>query len=196
MNSKVVLALVLVSALVFIVIYNRLVRSRLRTREAWSGIDVQLQRRTSLIPSLVEMVKGYASHERDVFESVARARSALRQAGGPAEAAGANEALMQAVGRLVAVAENYPQLRASESFLNLQIELADTEDKIAFARQFYNRNVTDFNRRLEEFPSILLASLFRFRPFEFFEAKKGRGDLQVSFATSGEPSSPGRPAGP
>jgi len=180
----VVLGVVLVFGLVLLGIYNGLIRSRVRCREAWSGIDVQLKRRASLIPNLVETVKGYAAHERGVLENVTRARAMLEQAGGAAQAAQADNALTQALRSLFAVAENYPQLKANENFLALQQELSDIEEKIAFARQFYNRNTMDFNTRIEVFPNVIIAGTFNFQPFEFFEAEEpARADVQVSFTT-------------
>ena len=165
--------------------YNGLVRGRVRCREAWSGIDVQLKRRASLIPNLVETVKGYAGHEREVLENVTRARAMLEQAGGAAQAAQADNVLTGALRSLFAVAENYPQLKANENFLALQSELSDIEEKIAFARQFYNRNTLDFNTRIEVFPNVIIANMFNFDPFEFFEAEEtAREDVQVSFSTS------------
>jgi LemA protein len=151
--------------------YNRFVRSRLRTLEAWSGIDVQLKRRTDLVPNLVETVKAYAGHERVTLEAVVQARAALQQAGGPAAAAEANAQLTRALTRLLALAEAYPALRAAESFLELQRELSDLEEKIAYARQFYNRNVLHHNTRIHTFPQMLVAGIFDFQPFEFFEAE-------------------------
>ena len=162
--------------------YNGLVRSKKRVEEAWSGIDVQLRRRASLIPNLVEIVEGYATHEREVFDEVTRARSALQQAGGTSQAADANNLLTQAIGRVFAVVENYPQLRASENFVSLHRDLADVEDKIAFARQFYNRNVLDYNTRLETYPDAIIADNTNFQPAEFFEADKdARAEVRVSF---------------
>jgi len=181
----VLLGVVLLGGLVLLGIYNGLIRSRVRTREAWSGIDVQLKRRASLVPNLVETVKGYAAHEREVLENVTRARAMLEQAGGAAQAAQADNALTQALRSLFAVAENYPQLRANENFLALQQELSDIEEKIAFARQFYNRNAMDFNSRVEVFPNVMIANMFNFEPFEFFEAEEAaREDVQVSFTPS------------
>ena len=165
--------------------YNGLIRSRVRTNEAWAGIDVQLKRRASLIPNLVETVKGYASHEQQVLENVTRARAMLEQAGGAAQAAQADNVLTGALRSLFAVSENYPQLRANENFLELQKELSDIEEKIAFARQFYNRNVMDFNTRIQVFPNVIIANTFNFERFEFFEAEEGaRDDVQVSFSPS------------
>lgn len=181
------IALVAVAAILLWVVgsYNALVRGRNRVREAWSGIDVQLRRRASLVPNLVETVRGYAAHERDVFEEVARARGALQRAGGAAAAASANTALTQALGHLFAVAEAHPQLRASESFAALHRDLGDAEDKIAFARQFYNRNVLDFNTRVETFPGTLVAGALGFSPAEFFETtEEGRGEVTVDFPTA------------
>ena len=180
-----VLGVVVVAGLATLGMYNGLIRSRVRTREAWSGIDVQLKRRASLIPNLVETVKGYASHEREVLENVTRARSMLEQAGGAAQAAQADNVLTGALRSLFAVSENYPQLRANENFLALQKELSDIEEKIAFARQFYNRNVMDFNTRIQVFPSAIIANMFNFERFEFFEAEEAaREDVQVSFTSS------------
>ena len=162
--------------------YNGLVRAQKRVEEAWSGIDVQLRRRASLLPNLEEIVKGYAAHEREVFTEVARARGALQKAGGAGEAAHANETLSQAFIRMFAVAENYPQLRASESFIALRNDLSEIEEKIAFARQFYNRNVLDYNTRLETYPDAIIASHFDFAPSEFFEAEpEARSEVRMTF---------------
>jgi LemA protein len=184
----VIAGIVILFVLLLVGVYNGLVRSRNRCQEAWAGIDVQLRRRASLIPNLVETVKGYAAHEREVFEEVTRARSRLEQAGAAAEAADANNMLTRALRSLFAVAENYPQLRASENFMDLQNELSDIEEKIAFARQFYNSNVRSYNTRTETFPSAIMANMFGFLPFEFFEAEEeGREVPKVSFAPSAEP---------
>ncbi len=189
----VLLGAVLLFGLFLLGIYNGLVRSRIRCREAWSGIDVQLKRRSSLIPNVVETVKGYAAHEREVLENVTRARAQLERAGSPAQAAQADNAITQALRSLFAVAENYPQLKANENFLALQKELSDVEEKIAFARQFYNRNVMDFNTRIQVFPNVLIANTFNFAPFEFFEAEEAaREDVKVSFAPT--PTTPSTPA--
>lgn len=178
-----VLGLVGLVVLVAIGIYNRLVRSSVHTKEAWSGIDVQLRRRASLIPNLVETVKGYASHERLVFEEVTQARSSLHDASGPAESTAANQVLTAALGKLFAVVENYPELKASNNFQDLQDELSDVEEKIAYARQFYNRNAASFNIRIRSVPDILIARMMRFERFEFFdEGEETREDVQVSFA--------------
>jgi LemA protein len=172
--------------------YNGLIRSRVRVNEAWSGIDVQLKRRASLIPNLVETVKGYAAHEREVFERVTEARAALERAGGAKEATDANNMMTSALRHLFAVAENYPQLRASENFMALQTELTDTEEKIAFARQFYNRNVMDFNTRILVFPTVLMARMMNLQPFDFFGTEEeAREDVKVSFSTSPPAGAPG-----
>lgn len=180
----VVVAVIVVLAIVLIGMYNGLVRARLRVREAWSGIDVQLKRRASLIPNLVETVKGYAAHERGTFEAVTNARSQLQQAGTPGQAAEANNMLTQTLRSLFAVAEAYPDLKANQNFLDLQNELSDTEDKIAYARQFYNTNVLSYNTQTETFPNAIFANMFNFEPAEFFEAEdEARQDVSVSFAT-------------
>ena len=163
--------------------FNTLVRSQKRVQEAWAGIDVQLRQRASLIPNLVEAIRGYAEHEREVFEEVARARGALQKAGGAGQAGTANNLLTQALGHVFAVAEAYPQLHASENFLSLRSDLRDVEEKIAFARQFYNRNVLDYNTRIDTYPDALIARNFAFPPAEFFEADgEGRAEVKISFA--------------
>ena len=180
----VIVAIFAVIVLLAVGMYNGLVRARLRVKEAWSGIDVQLKRRASLIPNLVETVKGYAQHERVVFENVTRARSMLQQAGTPGQAAEANNMLTQTLRSLFAVAEAYPDLKANQNFLDLQNELSDIEEKIAYARQFYNSNVLSYNARTETFPSVIFANMFNFEPAEFFEAEEGaRQDVKVDFST-------------
>lgn len=180
----VVIAVVVVLGLALVGIYNGLVRSRLRVREAWSGIDVQLKRRASLVPNLVETVKGYAAHERQTFEAVTNARAMLQQAGTPGQAADANNMLTQTLRSLFAVAENYPNLKADQNFLELQRELSDIEEKIAYARQFYNSNVLSYNTKVHTFPTLLFAGPFGFESAEFFEAEdEAREDVQVSFTT-------------
>lgn len=162
--------------------YNSLITLRNRVREAWSQIDVQLKRRSSLIPNLVEAVKGYAKHEKSVFAEVTKARSALMSAGNPGEAAAANNMLTGALKSLFAVAEAYPALRASENFKQLQDELSDTETKVAASRQFYNTNVLDYNTSLQTFPTALIAGMFNFMPDEFFKAsEQEKKDIEVKF---------------
>lgn len=163
-------------------LYNILVTSRMRVKEAWSGIDVQLKRRADLIPNLVETVKGYAKHERSVFENVTKARSALLSAKTPQAKGEANRSLTAALKTLFAVAESYPDLKASENFKDLQRQLEDTEDKIAYARQFYNSNVLLYNTKIKVFPNVLLAQRFGFKEEEFFEAEeKERKEVEVEF---------------
>lgn len=162
--------------------YNNLVTLRNRVREAWSQIDVQLKRRSSLIPNLVETVKGYAKHEKGVLEEVTKARTALMGAKDPHSAADANNMLTGALKSLFAVAENYPQLRASENFKQLQDELSDTETKVAASRQFYNTNVLDLNNTMEMFPQVLIANMFGFKKEEFFKAtEEEKADVDVKF---------------
>jgi LemA protein len=182
----VVVVVIVLLVLILIGMYNGLIRSRNRVKEAWSGIDVQLRRRASLVPNLVETVRGYAAHERETFEAVTRARSMLQQAGSPAEAAQANNFLTQTLRSLFAVAEAYPQLQAAENFRQLQTELSDIEEKIAFARQFYNANVLDYNNRLQTVPTVFIAGIFGFTREEFFEAdEEGRAEVRVDFSTPG-----------
>jgi LemA protein len=166
---------VVVFVLLVVLAYNGLVRRRNRTQEAWSQIDVQLKRRHDLIPNLVETVKGYAAHERGTFEAVIEARAAAvtaTQAGDPAKVAGAENVLTQTLRSLFAVAEAYPDLKASQNFLALQEELTATEDKIAFARQYYNGSVRDYNIAIQTFPRNILAGMFNFRAAEYFEAEE------------------------
>ena len=169
----IVIAVIVVIALIWAVsTYNGFVRLRNLVQEAWRQIDVELHRRHDLIPNLVESVKGYAAHEKGVFEEVARARAAAAGAGSsPAEQAAQENQLTQALGRLFAVAENYPVLRASENFQQLQAELTNTEDRIAAGRRFYNANVRSLNTKVESFPSNLIAGGFHFERAEYFEAE-------------------------
>jgi LemA protein len=178
------IAAIMFAVLAAVMLYNTLVLSRNRTREAWSGIDVQLKRRSSLIPNLVETVRGYATHEHAVFAEVSQARGALAKAAGPADVASADQHLTAALGRLIAVAENYPQLKAAGSFRRLQEELADTEEKIAYARQFYNRNALDYNTRIQSFPGNQFAGWFRFEPVDYFHTSEPiQSDVKVQFST-------------
>jgi len=191
----VILGVIVVLGLILVGMYNGLVRSRLRCREAWSGIDVQLKRRSSLIPNLIETVRGYAAHERETLENVTRARSMLDQAGTAQQAAQANNMLTQALRSLFAVAEAYPDLKANQNFLRLQEELSDTEEKIAYARQFYNRNVLSYNTSVHTFPTMFIANMFGFTAEEFFEAEEeARADVRVSFVAP--PAAPSAPAAP
>lgn len=162
--------------------YNVLVTAKLRIKEAWSGIDVQLKRRSSLIPNLIETVKGYAKHEKTVFENVTKARSALLTAKNPKEAAVAENMLAGALKTLFAIAEAYPNLKASDNFKELQEELSDTETKVAASRQFYNANVLDYNTKIKVSPNVILAGLFNFKAEEFFEAEEeSKKEVKVKF---------------
>lgn len=163
-------------------LYNGLVTLKTRIDEAWSGIDVQLKRRTDLIPNLVEAIKGYAVHEKSIFENVTKARSALLGASGPAAAADANNQLSSALKSLFAVAESYPDLKASRNFLELQQQLGDTEDKIAYSRQFYNSNVLDYNVKIKVFPNVMLANALGFKEAEFFKATEAeKEEVKLTF---------------
>jgi LemA protein len=163
-------ALVLATAIAMVVVYNGLVRARQRVREGWSAVDVQLQRRAALIPNLVESVHGYAAYERGTLTQVAEARGALGTAAGPGAAALANDGLTTALRTFFAVAEAYPDLKASERFARLQADLADTENKIAYARNYYNGAVEIYNIKVESVPGLLVARPFGFTPAEFFRA--------------------------
>lgn len=163
--------------------YNILVTMRVRIKEAMSGIDVQLKRRADLIPNLVETVKGYAKHEKGVFKEVTEARSALMKARTPNAKAAADNMLTGALKSLFAVAESYPQLKANENFKELQKELSDTEDKVAYSRQFYNSVVKDFNTKIVVFPNVVIANMFHFVSEEFFEVAdaQDRKKVKVQF---------------
>jgi LemA protein len=164
-----ILFLVLIWA---IAAYNSLVRLRQHCRDSWSGIDTELKRRYDLIPNLVEAVKGFAAHEREVMEEVTRARSqAVASTGSPAAQAADENVLVAALRQMFIVSERYPDLKASENFLALQKELVNTEDRIQASRRFYNGNVRDLNTRIEVFPSNIIAALFKFTPEEFFEVE-------------------------
>jgi LemA protein len=161
---------VLVVGLVLIGMYNSLVRGRNHVRESWAGIDTELKRRYDLIPNLVETVKGYARHEREVLEHVTEARNrAVASTGSPASQAKDENVLVGGLKRLFALAEGYPDLKASQNFLALQAQLVETEDRIQAARRFYNANVRDYNNRCQMFPTSVLAGMFHFEPAEFFE---------------------------
>lgn len=172
MQTPFIIILIAIGVLVawLIGIYNGLIRSRNRVDEAWSDIDVQLKRRYDLIPNLINTVKGYASHEEKVFTQVTEARTAAMGAQTPAEHAQAENMLTGALKSLFAVQESYPELRASENFMQLQNELADTENKIQASRRFYNGNVRDFNIKIQVFPNNLISGMLGFTKYEFFEA--------------------------
>ncbi len=178
----IVLGLVVLLGLYAILTYNRLVRARVRVANGWSQIDVQLKRRYDLIPNLVEAVKGYAAHERTVFEQVTNARAQAQNATGVKDQAAAENQLTGAIRQLLAVAENYPDLKASQNFLALQEEITGTESRIAFARQFYNDQVARLNTLIGTFPSNIMARLGKFTTHDFFEIDDpSRGPVQVTF---------------
>ena len=182
MTTWIILAVVALLAILAIGLYNRLVGLRLRAQNAWSQIDVQLQRRYDLIPNLVETVKGYAAHESQVFEEVTRARAAAINAQGVGQQAQAENAITGALKSLFAVAEAYPELKANDNFLALQEELSSTEGKIAYARQFYNDTVLSYNTKIQSVPTMFVARPFGFTEREYFEADDtSRGPVQVQF---------------
>ena len=193
----VIVVVVLLAAFFFVSMYNRLVRLRNRSENAWAQIDVQLKRRHDLIPNLVETVKGYASHERETFEAVTQARAAAQSASGVQEQAQAENFLTQALGRLMAVSEAYPQLRATENFQQLQGELTNTEGQIQVARQVYNDTVLSYDNALQTVPTSLVAGMFGFTGREYFQLDDAaaREAPQVSFSTPA-PAPPVPPADP
>lgn len=181
-TTIIVLAVVFVVLLYVMIAYNSLITLRNRVKEAWSDIDVQLKRRYDLIPNLVEVVKGYASHEKETFNKVIEARSKAMSATGVKEKGEAENALSGTLKSLFALSENYPELKASVNFLELQRELTDTEDKVQASRRFYNGNVLDFNTKLEMFPTNMIAQMFGFKVSEFFVAEEGeKAAPKVSF---------------
>lgn len=183
MSPIMIVILVIIGILGYLwLTYNGLITAKTRVDEAWSGIDVQLKRRTDLIPNLVETVKGYAKHEKKVFEQVTKARSALLSAKTPVQAAEANNMVSAALKSIFAVAEAYPDLKASDNFKDLQRQLEDTEDKVAYARQFYNSNVMDYNVQIKVFPNVLFAQGLGFGEREFFKAAdEEKKEVKVSF---------------
>ena len=187
----IILAVVVVLAIYLIALYNGLIQKRNRVDNAWAQIEVQLKRRRDLIPNLVETVKGYAAHERGTFEAVTQARAAAAGAQGPGQTAAAEGFLSQALGKLFAVAEAYPDLKANVNFLDLQAQLKDTEDKIAISRQVYNDTVLTFNNAIQVFPAVLIAGTFGFAKREFYEVDDAadRAVPTVSF----QPAAPAAP---
>jgi LemA protein len=184
LNLLVLFALIIVLVIYVIALYNGLIRARNAVKNAWSQIDVQLKRRHDLIPNLVETVKGYVAHERGTLEAVVKARQqAISATGGVEERAKAENALTQTLRSLLALAEAYPDLKANQNFLTLQEELASTENKIGFSRQFYNDTAMQYKNRIEVFPSNIFANLFGFQPEPFFqlEAAGEREVVQVKF---------------
>ena len=195
----IVLGVVALVVILGVVSYNRFVAGRQLIRDSWANIDTELRRRYDLIPNLVETVKGYAAHEREVFEEVTRARAAAVSAtGSPAEQAAAEGPFVAALRQLFAVAENYPELKANQNFLALQSELSNTEDRLQTARRFYNANVREFNQRVQSFPSNVVARSFGFKEEQFFEVEetlREAGPPQVSFAPGTPSVSFGSPGG-
>ena len=179
----VAIGVVVLLVLAVVGMYNRLVSARLRVQNSYSQIDVQLKRRYDLIPNLVETVKGYAAHERETLERVVQARQQAIAATGVANQAAAENMLTGALRQLFALSEAYPNLKANENFSQLQEELASTENKIGFARQYYNNTVENYNTRIQQFPSVLIANMFGFTPAEFFELEKHeeREPVKVKF---------------
>jgi len=175
----VIVAVIVLAVLGFVWAYNGVVRLRNRVDSAWSHIGVQLQRRHDLIPNLVETVKGYAAHERQTLEAVVQARNTAGQAqqSGPAQQAQAENVLTGALRQLFAVAEAYPDLKANQNFLNLQEELTSSEDRISYARQFYNDQVQAYDTKIQTFPTNTLAGIFHFQRREFFEAEQGSTEV-------------------
>lgn len=182
MTLGIIIAVVVVLCLYVIGVRNSLVTSRNKVRSLWSQIDVQLKRRFDLIPNLVETVKGYAKHEKETLEGVVNARNAYASAKTPEEAVKADNELTKTVSKLFALAESYPDLKANENFMDLQKQLTDIEEKIAYSRQFYTDSVMKYNTQLEKFPANLVASLFKFEPEAFFEASsEEKENVKVKF---------------
>jgi len=185
MTWYIIVGVVVILIILFIATYNRLVRLRNQVRNAWAQIDVQLKRRHDLIPNLIETVKGYMKHERETLEAITKARNLAQQAAssGPGARAKAETELSSALGRLLAVVENYPDLKANQNFLALQEELTSTENKLSFSRQYYNDSVLSYNNRTQMFPSNVVASMTGFKASEFFEVSVAgeRETPKVSF---------------
>ena len=178
----VLIVIVVLLVIIFVVMYNGLVALKNKVEAAWAQIDVQLTRRSDLIPNLVETVKGYAAHERETLDAVIKARNMAQQASGPAEAAAADNMLTGALKSVFALSEAYPDLKANQNFLALQEELTGTEDKIAYARQFYNDTVNKYNTKIQSMPSNIIAGMFHFTEREYFEAAgEARGPVNVQF---------------
>jgi LemA protein len=199
----IVIGVLVLFAILGIVSYNRFVSQRQLIRDSWANIDTELRRRYDLIPNLVETVRGYASHERVVFENVTRARAAAASAtGSPAEQAAAEGPFVAALRQLFAVVENYPDLKANQNFLALQRELSNTEDRLQTSRRFYNANVRNYNERVQQFPSMIIARMFGFEQEEFFEvddALREAGPPRVDFtgsAPAGNAEQTSQPAAP
>jgi LemA protein len=179
----VVIGIIVLAVLYIWALYNGLITESTQINEAWGQIDIQLKRRADLIPNLVETVKGYAKHEKTVFAEVTKARSALMGAKTPGDSAKANDMLTGALKSLFAVAEAYPELKANDGFIQLQKELSDTEDKVAYARQYYNTQLMEYNVKVKTFPNVLLAGTLGFKEKEFFKAEETeRKAVKVTFS--------------
>ena len=179
----IVLGIAALIVLYFWSLYNALVSLKTNIEEGWSQIDVQLKRRADLIPNLVESVKGYAKHEKTVFSDVTKARSAMMGARSMESKAAASDMLSTALGKLIAIAEAYPQLKANENFVHLQKELSDTEDKVAYSRQYYNNLIRDYNEKIRTFPNTLFNESLGFHEKEYFQALEGeRKSVKVNFS--------------
>jgi LemA protein len=178
----IIVVLIVLLVIILIAMYNGLVKLRNKVENAWAQIDVQLKRRYDLIPNLVETVKGYAAHERETLEAVVAARNSAMSAGTPQEQAQAENVLSGALKSIFALSEAYPDLKANQNFLNLQEELTSSEDRIAYARQFYNDTVNRYNNKIQTFPSVILAGAFNFKQREYFEAEgEATGPVHVQF---------------
>ena len=178
----ILIVLVVLVGLALVLLYNNLVRLRNRIEGAWAQIDVQLKRRYDLIPNLVETVKGYASHEKETLDAVVRARNAAGSASGPADQAQAENMVTSALRQVFALSEAYPDLKANQGFLQLQEELAGTEGRISYARQYYNDTVLRYNTKIQTFPAVVIANAMQFKEREYFEADDAsRGPVQVDF---------------
>ncbi len=178
----ILIVIIIIIVLLIVKYYNDLVNGRNRVENAWSQIDVQLQRRNDLIPNIVETVKGYASHEKDTLNQVTQARANMANATSVREVSEANNMITDALKSLFAVSEAYPDLKANQNFIELQQELSETEDKISYSRQFYNDTVLKYNNLCQQFPSSIIASIFHFNKADFFEAQEGtRATPKVQF---------------
>ena len=183
----IILGILVVLVLMVVGVYNGLVKSRMQTREAWSQIDVQLKRRNDLIPNLIETVKGYAKYEGDILAKVTQLRQQVAQASSPAEAMAASDALSRQVAGIFAVAENYPDLKANTNFMQLQEELTNTENKISYARQLYNSVTSNYNVKLETFPTNVIAGMFGFKQAEFLQVpEEEKAVPKVDFSGLGD----------
>lgn len=186
MVGWIILAIVIILIVAIISIYNSLVQSRIRVDNAWSQIDVQLQRRFDLIPNFVETVKGYMTHEKETFEKIAALRTSWANTQSVSEKAEIDNQLSTALKTIMAVSENYPELKANQNFSDLSEELRNTENKISYSRQFYNDTVTIYNTKLELFPSNIIAGKFNFKPRDLFKAEsdEARKNVKVDFGTN------------